>query len=85
MKNQTVRNGNVRVLQVFLLGTVTAYAGLTFPNLWKKQQVWLSPAGWKVGPPRMVALGADGAWFILSEYGAAAWGIPDEFESLAET
>ncbi|OCK86045.1 hypothetical protein K432DRAFT_377144 [Lepidopterella palustris CBS 459.81] len=48
-------------------------------------QSWLSPTGWKVGPPRMVALGADDAWFALSEYGAAAWDIPDGNESLAET
>ncbi|KAF2489272.1 hypothetical protein BU16DRAFT_531596 [Lophium mytilinum] len=48
-------------------------------------QSWLSPSGWKVGPPRAVALGAEGAWFALSEYGVVAWDIPEEYEALAET
>lgn len=48
-------------------------------------QDWLSPSGWKVGPPRIVTLGCEDSWFALSEYGKAAWYIPDQFESLQET
>ncbi|KAF2196686.1 hypothetical protein GQ43DRAFT_476097 [Delitschia confertaspora ATCC 74209] len=32
-------------------------------------QSWLTPCGWKVGPPRIVVLGAGGAYFALSEHG----------------
>lgn len=32
-------------------------------------QEWLSPTGWLKGPPRIVALGGNGAYFALSEYG----------------
>jgi hypothetical protein len=48
-------------------------------------QSWLSPSGWKTGPPRAIALGAEGAWFALSEYGTVAWDIPEDYEVLAET
>lgn len=36
-------------------------------------QSWLTPAGWKSGPPRLVALGCSGAFFALSEYGASSY------------
>ena len=35
-------------------------------------QSWLTPAGWKSGPPRLIALGCDKTYFAMSEYGA--WG-----------
>ena len=40
-------------------------------------QSWLGPAGWTVGPPRIVTLGLNGSYFAISEYGSAAWFIPD--------
>jgi hypothetical protein len=45
-------------------------------------QDWLGPAGWTDGPPRIVTMGTRGSYFAISEYGAAAWLIPD---SLPET
>jgi hypothetical protein len=41
-------------------------------------QKWLSPMGWKSGPPRIVAFGKDGAYFVKSEYGA--WGLQSNDE-----
>ncbi|KAF2188693.1 hypothetical protein K469DRAFT_724582 [Zopfia rhizophila CBS 207.26] len=32
-------------------------------------QSWLSPAGWKAGPPRFVTLGKQNAFFAMTEYG----------------
>jgi hypothetical protein len=45
-------------------------------NLQESIQGWLGPAGWISGPPRIVCLGCNGAYFALSEYGAAAWKSP---------
>jgi len=39
-------------------------------------QSWLSPTGWAAGPPRIISLGANGAWFALSQYGSVAYSIP---------
>lgn len=32
-------------------------------------QEWLSPAGWKFGPPRIVCLGQEGAYLAITEHG----------------
>lgn len=32
-------------------------------------QSWLTPSGWRVGAPRLVTWGRDGAFFAMSEYG----------------
>ena len=40
-------------------------------------QGWLGPAGWVQGPPRIVALGKDSAFYAKSEYGATGYWIPD--------
>ncbi|KAF2014349.1 hypothetical protein BU24DRAFT_423328 [Aaosphaeria arxii CBS 175.79] len=32
-------------------------------------QSWLTPAGWKAGPPRLVTWGAGNTYFAISEYG----------------
>jgi len=32
-------------------------------------QAWLTPSGWKAGPPRMVSWGEHDAFFAMSEYG----------------
>lgn len=39
-------------------------------------QGWLSPSGWLYGPPRVVALGKDGGYFALTEYGAWSYWMP---------
>ncbi|CAI6337595.1 unnamed protein product [Periconia digitata] len=36
-------------------------------------QAWLTPAGWKAGPPRIVTWGEDDAFFAMSEYGNVAY------------
>ena len=46
-------------------------------GLEKRVQSWLSPSGWKAGPPRIVALGPEGSYFALSEYGACARSFSD--------
>lgn len=38
-------------------------------------QSWLTPSGWKVGPPRLIAWGLSDAFFVLSEYGTVAYGF----------
>jgi hypothetical protein len=45
-------------------------------GLEKVIQSWLSPTGWTSGPPRIISLGAQGAWFALSQYGSVAYSIP---------
>jgi len=47
-------------------------------------QGWLSPTGWTqiCGPPSMVSLGADGAWFAESRMGQSAWSFPASWKSL---
>jgi len=54
-------------------------------------QGWLSPMGWAQGPPRIIALGKDGAYFAMSEYGAWSCNAPtssaflkEQFRLLAE-
>lgn len=46
-------------------------------------QSWLSPAGWKFGPPRVIALGADESWFALTEYGTFDHALNDGYETLS--
>lgn len=36
-------------------------------------QSWLTPSGWKNGPPRMVTWGPKNAFFTVSEYGDVAY------------
>ncbi|KAI8931130.1 hypothetical protein NX059_011484 [Plenodomus lindquistii] len=38
-------------------------------------QSWLTPSGWRVGPPRIVSWGEGGAFFAMSEYGDVAYGF----------
>ncbi|KAF2846513.1 hypothetical protein T440DRAFT_458191 [Plenodomus tracheiphilus IPT5] len=40
-------------------------------------QSWLTPSGWRVGPPRIVTWGADGAFFAMSEYGNVVYDFGD--------
>ncbi|CAN9325385.1 unnamed protein product [Alternaria alternata] len=39
------------------------------PSLEDAVQSWLTPSGWRVGPPRIVTWGPEGAFFAMSEYG----------------
>jgi hypothetical protein len=50
-------------------------------------QSWLTPSGWRVGPPRIVTWGPDGAFFCMSEYGDVVYrlGDDDSWEIYAET
>ncbi|KAF2125018.1 hypothetical protein P153DRAFT_300600 [Dothidotthia symphoricarpi CBS 119687] len=51
-------------------------------------QSWLTPSGWRVGPPRMVTWGPEGAFFAMSEYGEVAYEFgdgDDEWEIYRET
>jgi hypothetical protein len=56
------------------------------PRLESCLQSWLTPAGWRVGPPRIVTWGPEEAYFAISEYGEAkystasgnSWPIFDE-------
>ncbi|KAF2637588.1 hypothetical protein P280DRAFT_109466 [Massarina eburnea CBS 473.64] len=36
-------------------------------------QSWLTPSGWKAGPPRIVTWGEEDAFFAMSEYGDVAY------------
>ncbi|KAF1945036.1 hypothetical protein EJ02DRAFT_339546 [Clathrospora elynae] len=47
------------------------------PNLEDALQSWLTPSGWRVGPPRMVTWGPDGAFFAMSEYGDVVYRLGD--------
>ncbi|KAF1960861.1 hypothetical protein CC80DRAFT_266203 [Byssothecium circinans] len=38
-------------------------------------QAWLTPSGWKNGPPRMVTWGESDAFFAMSEYGDVAYRV----------
>jgi hypothetical protein len=40
-------------------------------------QSWLTPSGWRVGPPRMVTWGPEGAFFAMSEYGDVVFKLGD--------
>ncbi|KAL6711045.1 Phosphatidylglycerol/phosphatidylinositol transfer protein [Coniothyrium glycines] len=40
-------------------------------------QSWLTPSGWRVGPPRMVTWGPEGAFFAMSEYGDVVYRLGD--------
>ncbi|OAL03494.1 hypothetical protein IQ06DRAFT_374630 [Phaeosphaeriaceae sp. SRC1lsM3a] len=46
-------------------------------NLEDALQGWLTPSGWRVGPPRMVTWGPDGAFFTMSEYGNVVYRLGD--------
>ncbi|KAH6612058.1 hypothetical protein C7974DRAFT_90569 [Boeremia exigua] len=50
-------------------------------------QSWLTPSGWRVGPPRLVTWGPEGAFFALSEYGDVVYrlGDGDSWEMYSET
>lgn len=52
------------------------------PSLEDTLQSWLTPSGWKFGPPRLATWGRDGAFFTMSEYGNVAYrlGSPEEGE-----
>lgn len=41
-------------------------------------QSWLTPSGWRVGPPRIVTWGPEGAFFAMSEYGDVVYRLGDE-------
>ncbi|KAH7072485.1 hypothetical protein FB567DRAFT_204121 [Paraphoma chrysanthemicola] len=41
-------------------------------------QAWLTPSGWRVGPPRIVTWGPEGAFFAMSEYGNVIYRFGDE-------
>lgn len=47
-------------------------------------QGWLGPAGWTEGPPRIVTMGSKGSYFAISEYGSAAWLVPDSIPETAK-
>ncbi|KAF1913152.1 hypothetical protein BDU57DRAFT_481770 [Ampelomyces quisqualis] len=57
------------------------------PDLEDALQSWLTPAGWRVGPPRMVTWGPEGAFFTISEYGNVVYrlGDGDAWEIFKET
>lgn len=50
-------------------------------------QSWLTPSGWKSGPPRLATWGRKDAFFALSEYGDAKFsvGVGDKWPLYAET
>lgn len=50
-------------------------------------QAWLTPAGWKAGPPRMISWGTEGAFFAMSEYGDVVYrlGNGDSWEIYKDT
>ncbi|KAF2743468.1 hypothetical protein M011DRAFT_471405 [Sporormia fimetaria CBS 119925] len=50
-------------------------------------QSWLTPSGWKAGPPRMVVWSRRGAYFALSEYGEVEYrtGTGDMWPIFRET
>jgi hypothetical protein len=56
-------------------------------NLEDALQSWLTPSGWRVGSPRMVTWGPDGAFFTMSEYGNVVYrlGDGDAWEIYKET
>ncbi|KAF2035306.1 hypothetical protein EK21DRAFT_107426 [Setomelanomma holmii] len=41
-------------------------------------QSWLTPSGWRVGPPRIVTWGPEGAFFAMSEYGNVVYRLGDD-------
>ncbi|PVH98095.1 hypothetical protein DM02DRAFT_657657 [Periconia macrospinosa] len=43
------------------------------PSLEDSLQSWLTPSGWKAGPPRFVSWGVSDAFFAMSEYGNVAY------------
>jgi hypothetical protein len=47
------------------------------PNLEDALQSWLTPSGWRVGPPRIVTWGPGGAFFTMSEYGNVVYRLGD--------
>lgn len=57
------------------------------PSLEDALQSWLTPSGWRVGPPRMVTWGLEGAFFTMSEYGNVVYrlGDGDAWEIYKET
>ncbi|KAA8622367.1 hypothetical protein PtrSN002B_004577 [Pyrenophora tritici-repentis] len=57
------------------------------PSLEDALQSWLTPSGWRVGPPRMVTWGPEGAFFAMSEYGDVVYrlGDPDAWDIYKET
>ncbi|KAF2275751.1 uncharacterized protein EI97DRAFT_450918 [Westerdykella ornata] len=50
-------------------------------------QGWLTPSGWRAGPPRIVTWGRKGAYFALSEYGEVKYrtGSGDSWRTFKET
>ncbi|KAF1925240.1 uncharacterized protein M421DRAFT_424042 [Didymella exigua CBS 183.55] len=57
------------------------------PSLEDSLQSWLTPSGWRVGPPRIVTWGPEGAFFAMSEYGDVVYrlGDGDSWEIYKET
>ena len=47
-------------------------------NLEDSLQSWLTPSGWRVGPPRIVTWGPESAFFAMSEYGDVVYRLGDE-------
>jgi hypothetical protein len=48
------------------------------PSLEDALQSWLTPSGWRVGPPRMVTWGPESAFFAMSEYGDVVYRLGDD-------
>ena len=57
------------------------------PSLEDSLQSWLTPSGWRVGPPRIVTWGPEDAFFAMSEYGDVVYrlGDRDSWEIYKET
>lgn len=57
------------------------------PSLEDSLQSWLTPSGWRVGPPRVVTWGPEGAFFAMSDYGDVVYrlGNEDSWEIYKET
>ncbi|ORY11341.1 hypothetical protein BCR34DRAFT_653153 [Clohesyomyces aquaticus] len=55
-------------------------------NLEAALQQWLTPAGWRYGPPRMVSWGHDSTFIAISEYGECVHSVDEEsWPTLHET
>lgn len=77
----------------FIAWDLTSVIWTNIPQgLEKGIESWLHPAGWLFGPPRVIALGCGGSYFVLSLFGAYSYYISPElretnkvFQSLNST
>ncbi|KAH9869100.1 hypothetical protein J1614_008177 [Plenodomus biglobosus] len=51
------------------------------PALENAIQSWLTPSGWRAGPPRIATWGTDGAFFAMSEYGDVVYHFGEKDEN----